>query len=155
MKQDVLGNQHRDTASTAWVLGDMYEALGSNNKAEEAFAFCYDVRCKVLGPESQDALDAALRLATSYQIQGKLAEAAAFRDRISKSELEFQRKKQDDDQELLPDRLHMLSDAYWTQGNIEEAISLAHRVLEIHTAKLGIGNLPGGGLLYCSVRNHF
>jgi tetratricopeptide (TPR) repeat protein len=139
-KQEMLGNQHRDTASTAWVLGDMYQALGLNEKAEQAFSLCYEVRCKVLGQESQDSLDAALRLATVYQLQGKVSDAAAFRDRISQQESEFQSRKHEEEKMLLPDRLHMLSDAFWTQGNFKEAISLAERVLEIHTAVLGTGS---------------
>jgi len=121
----------------------MYEGLGWNEAAREVFEFCYRIRCRVIGPESDDAMNAALRLAQIYQLEGNASEAANIRDALSQKELELQRERQkQEQQELLPDRLHRLSDAYWSQGNFELVISLGSEVLSTHTATLGTGMSP-------------
>ena len=139
-KKEILGEEHRATASTAWVIGDMYQSLGWNEKAEEAFLFCFEVRSRVLGPESDGVLDAALRLVNVYQLQDKLMEAETLLDQIAQREMDSQDQNGEEEQKPLPDRLHLLSDAYWNCREFGQAISFAEKVLEIHMATLGTGN---------------
>ncbi len=133
IREQQLGTDHPDTATSLNILASLYQAQGKYAEAEPLFKRALHIWEQQLGPEHPDVAYPLNGLASLYQAQGKYAEAEPL----------FKRALHIWEQQLGPEHpqvaypLNGLANLYQAQGKYAEAEPLYQRALAIREQRLG------------------
>jgi len=133
IREQQLGPQHPDTATSLNNLAGLYQAQGKYAEAEPLYQRALAICEQQLGPHHPDTATSLDNLAMLYQAQGKYAEAEPL----------YQRALAIREQQLGPHHpdtatsLDNLARLYRAQGKYAEAEPLVQRALAIYEQQLG------------------
>jgi serine/threonine protein kinase len=128
-----LAEQPEVEAAVRMTLGEVYLRLGKPADSEPHFRRAVRLRLSVLGPESEETLDARNNLAMAIQDLGRHAEAETlFRD-----VLDVARRSRGPDDSLTQIILSNLGTLLQEQGKLEEAVPILREVLDVSRREHG------------------
>ena len=127
LREQLLGSEHPDTASTLQALADLYYRQGKYEQVEPLLKRVLAIRQQVLGPEHPAIADTLSALGSLYGTLGKYAQGEPL----------LQQALMMNEQQLGPGHtntmrdLHNLAFLYRLQGKYEQAEPLLRRALAI------------------------
>lgn len=143
IREQVLGEQHPDTATSLSNLANMYYGQGRYAEAGPLYLRALAIRKKVLGAEHPDMAASLNNLALLYLHQGKYAEAEPLHSRA----LQIREQVLGAEHPDTATSLYNLASLYMTQGKYAEAEPLDLRALKIYEQVLGAEHPNTAGLL--------
>ena len=133
MREQVLGPEHPDTATSLQDLGVLYVNQGKYAEAEPVLKHSLGIRERMLGPEHFILTNSLHLLAELYMRQGKYTEAEPFVQRA----LTIDEKVNGFNQPNVISDLNNLAGLYVRQSRYEEAEPLLQRALAIEEQVFG------------------
>ncbi|HTK05813.1 MAG TPA: FxSxx-COOH system tetratricopeptide repeat protein, partial [Ktedonobacteraceae bacterium] len=133
IREQTLGPEHPDTATSLNNLARFYHAQGRYTEAEPLYVRALSIREKALGPEHPNTATSLNNLAKLYQAQGKYTEA----EPLYKRALAIDEKAYGPAYSNIATDLNGLARLYWDQGRYAEAEPLYVRALSIREQTLG------------------
>jgi tetratricopeptide (TPR) repeat protein len=133
IREEVLGPEHPDTATSLNNLAWLYEVQGQDTVAEPLCRRALEIRERVLGPDHPDTASTLNNLASIYYKQGRNTEAEPLCRRV----LAIKEKALGLEHPDTASGLNNLASLYRSQGNFVKAESLHRRALMIWEKALG------------------
>jgi len=133
VREQALGPEHPDVASTLANLAVLYRSQGQYEQAEPLFQRALHVREQALGSEHPDVASTLASLAILYREQGKYEQAEPLFQRV----LHIEEHALGPKRPGLPIALIGLAVLYRMQGKYEQAEPLFQRALHIRKQTLG------------------
>jgi CHAT domain-containing protein/Tfp pilus assembly protein PilF len=127
IREKILGNIHRDVATSLNNLGLLYKEQGNYQKAEPLYQRALAINEKLLGQEHLGVTPSLSNLATLYQNQGKYQQA----ETLYKRALAIREKVVGKEHSLVAASLSNLAGLYQAQGNYSQSEALYKRALAI------------------------
>ncbi|MBV8812416.1 MAG: serine/threonine protein kinase [Acidobacteriaceae bacterium] len=133
LRRRVLGEQHPDTLTAMYKLGQLYLYEGKYAQAEPLLARVLELRRRVLGAKHPDTLSTLCSLGLAYLAQGKYAQAEPL---LTKA-VEMQRRVLGPEHIDTLESMNALGALYVYEGKYAQAEPLFTKVLEVRRRVLG------------------
>ncbi|NEO70481.1 tetratricopeptide repeat protein [Moorena sp. SIO3H5] len=153
IRQQVLGEEHPDIATSLNDLGLLYDAMGRYEQAEPKLTQALEMRRRLLGNEHLDVALSLNNLAGLYYSMGKYEDA----EPLYKQALEMRRRLLGNEHLDVALSLNNLAGLYYSMGKYEDAEPLYKQALEMYRQLLRYEHpyvatsLNSLGLLYQSM----
>ena len=128
IRQQVLGEEHPDIATSLNDLGLLYDAMGRYEQAEPKLTQALEMRRRLLGNEHLDVALSLNNLAGLYYSMGKYEDA----EPLYKQALEMRRRLLRDEHLDVALSLNNLAGLYYVMGRYEDAEPLYKQALEMY-----------------------
>ncbi|KAL5338347.1 Tetratricopeptide repeat-domain-containing protein [Aspergillus crustosus] len=132
-RQELLGDNHPETAKSLNNLALDLKGLGRNSEALELEKKALDIMVGLEGEESQTTMTSMNNLANSYANDGRYQEAAELHEKV----LEVRRRILDDDDPRVFASMDLLGFDYRALGQVSRAIQLQESAVEGAQENLG------------------
>lgn len=133
IREQVLGPEHPETASSLNDLAILYHHHGQYEQAERLYQRALAIREQVLGPEHPETAESLNNLATLYQRQGRYEQAEVLYQRS----LRINERIRGEQHPFTALSFNMLAVLFRQQGKYEQAEELHRRALSINEQVLG------------------
>ncbi|NET61174.1 MAG: tetratricopeptide repeat protein [Symploca sp. SIO2E6] len=133
IRQQVLGGEHFDVATSLNNLAGLYSSQGSYSEAEPLFRQALEMNQRLLGEEHPNIASTLNNLATLYDNQGRYSEA----ELLYRQSLEMRLRLLGDEHPDIASTLNDLAGLYSSQGRYSEAEPFYRQALEMRLRLLG------------------
>ena len=133
IRQQVLGAEHPDVASSLNNLASLYDAQGRYTEAEPLYIQALDMKKKLLGSEHLSVANSLNNLAGLYSAQGRYTEA----EPLYIQALDMRKKLLGAEHPSVATSLNNLAALYESQGRYEEAEPFYIQALDMRKKLLG------------------
>ena|GEM_PF-5833597 len=126
IRQRILGQQHRDVASSLNNLARLYKSQGRYEEAEPLYRQALEMRKQLLGQQHRDVASSLNNLAGLYESQGRYEEAIP----LAEQALAIRQRILGQQHRDVASSLNNLAGLYKSQGRYEEAEPLYRQAEE-------------------------
>ena len=136
LREEFLGLEHEDTATSHYDLGLLHQRMGNHDLALDHLQLALNIRESVLGHEHQDTAASFARLAGAYRVTGD--NEGALPNAVSA--LGIREAVLGIDHPDTAKSVATLADLHYRLGNSSQALPLFQRVLARQEADSGVGH---------------
>ncbi|WP_293044606.1 CHAT domain-containing protein [Moorena sp. SIO1F2] len=133
IRQQVLGEEHPDVATSLNNLAQLYSRQGRYQEAEPLYQQSLDLRKRLLGEEHPDVATSLNNLAVLYSRQGRYQEA----EPLYQQSLDLRKRLLGEQHPSVASSLNNLAELYSSQGRYQEAEPLYQQALDLNKRLLG------------------